>query len=229
MAEKAPIAFADGAHIDIRNSHLTAGFLAGAVIFSSGERQSGSELNLTNSCLSVRTEDGAGLWFGNVIATANLVSTQINIAPGILVVANYSQVTQDFNYFANSTGAAEATIMVSESNLNGDLVAYNGSSINWSLSNHSTWTCTAYSAYRESSFSVSLDATSSWTMTSDTILTNFSNADKSMSNVYSEGFNLYYDSHSISNRWLAGTTKKMHGGGHLKPASQHLHSSHHTH
>lgn len=219
-AQQAPIAFLDGSQIDIHESDLTAGLLAGAVIFSSGARQSGSEISFTNSRLTVLPDEAAGLWFGNVIASASLVRSQINTNSGILVIANCSQVTQDFDYFADSTAAAEATITVSESTLSGDLVAYNGSSISWSLGNYSTWTGKAYSGYGNASFSVSLDASSSWILTGHTVVTEFTDADTTLSNVHSAGYNLYYDSGSAHNSWLKGTTKKINGGGYLKPASR---------
>ncbi|KAJ5946978.1 hypothetical protein N7454_003817 [Penicillium verhagenii] len=216
-AQRAPIAFLDGAQIEILDSDLTAGLLAGTVIFSSGIRESGSSINLTNSRLTVLPEDAAALWFGNVIASASLVNTDIKTASGILVIANHSQVTQDFNYFADSTAAAEATITVSESDLVGDLVAYNGSSISWSLTNYSSWIGSAYSGYGDVSFSVSLDATSTWTLTGDTKVTNFTNIDETLSNIRSHGHDLYYELSSKANRWLNGKSKKMPGGGSLKP------------
>ncbi|KAJ5699150.1 hypothetical protein N7462_001155 [Penicillium macrosclerotiorum] len=220
FAQKAPIAFLDGAQINIHESDLTAGLLAGAVIFSSGTRESGSQINFTNSRIGVLPNDGAGLWFGNVIASAALTRTQINTTSGILVIANYSQVTQDFSYFADSTAPAEVTITISESDLEGDIVAYNGSSISWNLSNHSSWIGRAYSGYGTVSFSVSLDATSSWTLTGHTELTNFSNTDTTLSNVHSSGYNLYYNSSIADNRWLQGTTKRLSGGGFLMPTKQ---------
>ncbi|KAJ5738056.1 hypothetical protein N7493_001211 [Penicillium malachiteum] len=218
-AQKAPIAFIDGAEIDIYDSDLTAGLLAGAVIFSSGTRESGSSISFTDSSITVLPNDAAALWFGNVIASASLTRTQINTTSGILAIANYSQVTQDFTYFADSTASAEATITVSDSHLTGDLVAYNGSSISWSLENYSSWTGCAYSGYGNASFSITLDSTSIWTLTKDTVVKHFKNADTSLNNIHSEGHSLYYDSSATSNKWLQGTTKKMQGGGYLKPAS----------
>ncbi|PWY75208.1 hypothetical protein BO94DRAFT_210104 [Aspergillus sclerotioniger CBS 115572] len=219
-AEKAPIAFLDTAQIDIHDSDLTAGLLAGAVIFSSGTRGSGSEINFTNTRLTVLPDTAAALWFGNVIASSHIASTTINTTSGILVIANHSQVTQDFSYFADSTAAAEATITVSESDMTGDLVAYNGSSISWSLTEYSSLTGTAYSGYGTSFFAVSLDATSTWILTNDTVVNNLMDSDTTLSNVNSAGYPLYYDSSASSNGWLNGTTKKITGGGYVKPATK---------
>jgi hypothetical protein len=108
-----------------------------------------------------------GLWFGNLIAVY-LNNAELNTKLGILVVANSSQITQGFSYYAdysdnNSLQPAEITITITESDLKGDLVAYNGSYISWSLNDYSTWTGAAYSGYKEATFDVSLDATSNWT------------------------------------------------------------------
>lgn len=96
--------------------------------------QSGASLSFENSRLTTTGKEMAELWFGNVIATARLRSTELNPASGILVIVISSQVTQSFDYFAGSEEnasiqPAEVTVSVSESILEGNLVAYNGSSI----------------------------------------------------------------------------------------------------
>lgn len=228
LAENAPTLFMDGIQTaDLRNVDLTAGLLGGTILFSSSDREAGAQINFTDSRLSVKDATGTapGLWFGNTIATARLVNTEINTTSGILVVANYSQVTQDFDYYAgypdnNNLAPAEATVIVQESSLVGDLVAYNGSSISWTLSQYSSWTGTAYSENTGSTdelsvtFGVYLDKTSNWTLTNDTWLTNFTDADSSLGNVYGNGFNIYYDGDSVVNKWLGNKTIALNQGGH---------------
>ncbi|KKY14444.1 hypothetical protein UCRPC4_g06720 [Phaeomoniella chlamydospora] len=220
--ENAPVLFVDGATVSISHSDLTAGLLAGMVTFSSGTRQSGSTINLIDTRLTVLPETAAGLWFGNVIATSTLTGVEINTTSGVLVAANYSQVTQAFDhlagYEANSDlEPAEATLDVYESSLSGDLVAYNGSSISWSLYSYSSWTGAAYSGYGTSYFAVLLDKTSSWTLTADTTLQNFTNSVTNLSNIDSAGYNIYYDSSSSANKWLNNATISLSGGGSISP------------
>jgi hypothetical protein len=141
---------------------------------------------------------------------------------GILVIANASQVTQDFDHFAGTEEnsailPAEVTVVVSESKLAGDLVAYNQSSISWSLTSNSVWTGAAYSGLGDVEFAVSLDQSCSWTLTKDTSLQNFTNADTSMQNIESGGFNILYNASSVANSWLKGSTISLSGGGSLKP------------
>ncbi|KAJ5669839.1 hypothetical protein N7462_010909 [Penicillium macrosclerotiorum] len=106
-----------------------------------------------------------GLWFGNIIAEATLSSTTINKTSGILMVANSSRITPEFAYFAGAEYSryvlpAIVDIAVTESTLAGDLVTYNGSSISWTLGNHSTWTGTAYSKSHNGTVGIPLDASS---------------------------------------------------------------------
>jgi hypothetical protein len=222
-AENAPTLFMDGNQLAVfNNADLTAGLLAGTVMFSSTVRQSNASLSFTNSRLTTTGKEMPGLWFGNVIASASLYATEITTVSGILVAANYSQVTQEFDYFAgyadnNDLAPAIVTISVAESTLKGDLVAYNGSSISWILSNHSSWTGAAYSGYGTAEFAVSLDKTSAWTLTRDTKVQNFTNEDSSMKNVKSGGFTISYNSSSVANKWLKGAMYKLSDGGFVKP------------
>lgn len=224
-AENSPILFMDGEQTaTISDSTLYAGLLAGFVVFSSSERYSGASLSISSSTVELLDEEIPALWFGNVIATAILDDVTITTESGILVVANYSQVTQDFDYYAgysdnNALSPAEAYITVSDSSLVGDLVAYNESLISWSLTDSSSWTGTAYSGYGTYYIGVSLDSTSTWTLTADTCVYNLTDTDTTCSNIESGGYTLTYDKSSSANSWLDEKTISLSGGGSLVPGS----------
>jgi hypothetical protein len=223
-AEKSPALFSDGRQMaTITNCYLTAGLLGGTVMFSSMRRQSGAILNITDSTLITIGNTMPALWFGNVIATAYLYNTVINTKSGILVTSNYSQVTQEFDYYAGYPDnpnllPAIVTINVVECSLYGSLIAYNGSSINWILGQYSTWSGNAYSGYGQSYISVSLDSTSTWSLTGNTALQNITLANNNLTNINSNGYDITYDSTSPANDWLNGTTISLNGGGKLMPA-----------
>ncbi|KAJ0416732.1 hypothetical protein BJY00DRAFT_325989 [Aspergillus carlsbadensis] len=224
--EKAPALFSDGAQKAVLdNVDLTAGLLAGTVMFSSSTRTTGASLSFTNSRLTTLEEDMPALWFGNVIAEASLVATELNTASGILLIANTSQVTQAFDHFAgeeenSSIQPAEVTVTVAESTLQGDIVAYNGSSIAWSLTDHSTWAGSAYlEGSGSASFSISVDSTSTWTLTQDVTVDAFTNADSKNKNIRSKGFNIRYNPSAKKNSWLKSKTVTLPGGGKLRPSS----------
>ncbi|KAL3435987.1 hypothetical protein BDV09DRAFT_203692 [Aspergillus tetrazonus] len=226
LAENAPVLFSDGAQKAVfKNVDFTAGLLAGTVMFSSAERQSGASISFQNSRLTTLKEDMAALWFGNVVASARLVATKIIPASGILVLANASQVTQAFDHFAgveenSSIKPAEVAVSVAESALEGDIVAYNGSSISWNLTEHSSWTGSAYSATGAARFDVSLDETSTWTLTRNVSLHNFANVVPDHGNIRSRGFSIYYNASAAGSKWLKSKTVALPGGGHLRPYPQ---------
>ncbi|KAF9636598.1 hypothetical protein BFW01_g7494 [Lasiodiplodia theobromae] len=227
LAEKAPALFSDGPQIaEFDHVDFTAGLLAGTVMFSSSERQSGAHISFASSKLTVTAADGPALWFGNVIATASIYSTNFTTASGLLLVANSSQVTQEFSYFAGAEEnsailPAQVDVTIEESELTGDVVVYNGSSVTWSLAEHSTWTgkvVLGEGGDVDGTVSVALDGTSKWIVTGDTVLGNFTNEDTSLANVESAGFTVTYDSGEEGNAWLNGATFDLSGGGSLTPA-----------
>lgn len=222
-ASRSPAMFSDGPQTGIwTNCDLTAGLLGGIVMFSSMVKKSGASVTLDHSRLTTLGLDMPALWFGNVVAEAHIISSQLNTTSGILAVANFSQVTQDFDYYASYTdnpklAPADASIFVEESSLKGDLVAYNGSTISIGLSQYSSWTGKAYSGFRTAHFGVSLDKTSTWTLTGDVLLLNLTDADSSLSNIKSQGFNIKYKASAPANKALGGKTFKLQGGGRASP------------
>jgi hypothetical protein len=223
ISEQGPVAFSDGwQKTYLKNCQAEAGLLAGTVLFSSSVRRSGAVLDLEDTKITTKGKDMPGLWFGNVIAEARLKSVELNIPSGILAVANFSQVTQDFDYFGGyadnpSMEPAQVKLAVLESSLSGDLVAYNKSSIAISIKENSNWKGTTRVGYKSASFGVALDYSSKWTLTADTTVLNFTNQDRSNSNIQSGGHNIYYSSSAPANKWLGGKTVKLPGGGKLKP------------
>ncbi|KAH8596559.1 hypothetical protein B0O99DRAFT_509925 [Bisporella sp. PMI_857] len=224
VSENGPVAFSDGPqHIELVNCDAKAGLLGGVAMFSSQGRQSGAVLNLTSTKFTTTREEVPGLWFGNLIVDVYLTDFEISLLSDVLLVANFSQITQDFNFYGGYAEApnlqpAIVTATVAESQLSGDLVAYNGSSISWSLTEHSSWTGKAYSGFGDATFAINLDKTSTWSLTADTTVTNFTNADRTLSNIQSNGFDIYYVADSEANYWLDGTSIDLPGGGSVKPA-----------
>ncbi|KAL2855388.1 hypothetical protein BJY01DRAFT_231700 [Aspergillus pseudoustus] len=225
-ARNSPAMISDNALGDVTgiwtNSDLTAGLLGGMVMISDSQIRNGTTVVLDNTRLTVLGETTPGLWFGNVIATVDVIASTINTSSGILAVANYSYLTQDFNYYAgyddnNNLSPAQATINIQDSDLSGSIVVYNRSSISFNLAHYSNWNGEATIGYGEGYLAVSLDNTSTWALTSNSVLQNFTNADRSLSNIISNGYNITYDAKSTANRVWGGKSYKLHGGGRLSP------------
>ena len=100
----------------------------------------------------------------------------------------------------------------------GDLVAYNSSSISWSLASYSSWTGAAYSGFGNAYFDISLDQTSKWTLTKTTTVQNFTDEDHTLSNINSQGFDIYYNASALLNGYLGGKTVPLVGGGKAIPS-----------
>lgn len=185
----------------------------------------GASLCFRSSHLRVTASSAPALWFGNTIAAVNLYSTKLTTESGLLLVANSSQVTQEFSYFAGAEEnaaiePAEVAVTVQESSLDGDLVVYNGSTVAWDLAAHSVWTGKVVlgdGGDVNGSVSVALDASSKWIVTGDSVVGNFTNEDASLTNVESAGFEVVYDASAEGNAWLNGSTYELTGGGSLRP------------
>ena len=111
------------------------------------------------------------------------------------MVANHSQFTQDFDYYASYLDNSNLFLAGGFKKGRGvhscgRLVAYNSSSISWSLSSHSSWTGAAYSGIGQAYFDVILNRTSSWTLTKTTSLQNFTDEDKTLESIKSQGFDI---------------------------------------
>lgn len=220
LSENAPVVFMDGPqNATLVDCQGTAGLLGGLVIFSSQARTSGSQIKLIDSKI-MTLGSVPGLWFGNVIANVFIKNTEIITPTNVLIVANYSQITQDFNVYggySDNPGMSPAQVYaeVEESSLTGDLVAYNGSLISFALDSHSTWTGAAYTAAGIGSVDVALSADSTWTLTNTSTIQNLTSADVSLSNINSGGFQLYYNA-SLSTS-LGGKVIPLAGGGAATP------------
>ena len=226
ISEQGPVVFMDGAqNVTLSNVDATAGLLGGLVIFSSETRTSGANIDIRSSQITTNGSTVPGLWFGNTIVDVYLEDVQVATDSGVLVVANYSQVTQDFDYYASyednaDLSPAEVYITVAESTLAGDLVPYNESVISWALTEYSSWAGASYSGYGSAYVDVSLDATSNWTLTATSYVSNLTDADDTLGNIDSAGFTLYYDASASLNSWLGNQTLSLTGGGSITPGVQ---------
>lgn len=226
LTENAPVAFMDGTqNLSLTNCDCTAGLLGGLMIFSSSERMSGSSIKIRDSKISTTGSTMPALWFGNVIANVDLYAAELETVSGVLVVANYSQITQDFDYYADYSdnsdlSPAEVYLTVSESTLTGDLVAYNQSYISWNLTEYSSWTGAAYSGYGTAYTDVALDVSSNWTLTANSYVQNLTDTDETVTNIISNGYTLYYNPNALLNGWLANKTFTLAGGGSITPGTE---------
>ena len=225
-ADKSPAFFSIGdAHGSCTNCELEAGLLAGLVIFGLSEGAGVNLFHLDHTKVTITDETAPALWFGGITAEVYLRHTEFVTESNILAVANYSTITQEFNFYAGydddptAISAAHAQVYVEHSTLTGDLIAYNGSTLGLHFTDHSYWTGKGSIGYGVAQLGVSLDASSTWNVTGNTSLQNLTNADTTFSNVISNGFSVEYNSSAPANSALRGKTIKLQGGGKVSPIS----------
>lgn len=220
-AANAPALFHLSGHAIAKNSDLTASLLGGVVFFGI-EKSESLSLTLEDTKLAVRHKEAPALWFGNTIGQATVVRSQLITESGILVVANYSTITQEFNFYAGASesttlNTADARITIDDSVVKGDIVAYNGSTIGFSLVNNAYWTGKTRTDGRSAQLGVSLDSSSTWDMTGNVELYNFTNSDLKFKNIASNGFTISYDPDAPGSKALKKKTYWLPGGGKVKP------------
>jgi hypothetical protein len=114
---------------------------------------------------------------------------------------------------------AEVTLSVTESPITGDLIAYNGSTINIKFSQFSSWAGAARWGYGTAYVDVSLDQSSNWTLTGDSKVNVLRDSNTHLTNIFSQGHSISYNSSAKGNSWLDHRTIRLSGGGLLKPMS----------
>ncbi|KAJ5389287.1 uncharacterized protein N7496_000355 [Penicillium cataractarum] len=226
-AERSPAFFTIGGAVgSCTNCELTAGLLAGLVIFGLDKSSGVNYFSLDHTKLTITDETAPALWFGGVVGEVYVRHTELVTSSGILAVANYSTITQEFNFYAgyyddpSAVNTADGRVFVEDSTLTGDLVAFNGSTLGLHLTDNSFWTGKGYIGYGSADLGVVLDASSVWNLTGDTALLNLTNAVTTFSNIRSNGFSITYNASAPANRPLRSRTFKLEGGGTVSPMSR---------
>ncbi|KAJ5547320.1 hypothetical protein N7494_004905 [Penicillium frequentans] len=226
-ADRSPAFFTIGGAVgSCTNCELTAGLLAGLIIFSLGKSSGVNYFYLDHSRIVVNHETAPALWFGSVVGEVYVRHTEFVTNSGLLAIANYSTITQEFDFYGgyvdnpSAISTADGRVYVEDSTLNGDLVAYNGSTLGLHLSDNSFWTGKGYIGYGNAELGVALDASSIWNVTGNTALLNLTNADGTFSNVRGNGFSITYNESAPANRPLRGRTFKLKGGGTVSPIAK---------
>ncbi len=146
----------------------------------------------------------------NTDASIYLENTVLNYGSGILI--NISGNTGEWGKSGSNGG--DLTFTSLNQVLSGNIYVDKISTATLSLSS-TALTSAINSANTAKSVSLTLSADSTWSLSGNSYLTVFSDADTSLSNIQSNGYNIYYK--SSSNSWLNGATITLNGGGKLIP------------
>lgn len=81
----------------------------------------------------------------------------------------------------------------------------------------SVWFASPYFIANINRIDLKLSKDSSFTLSDDNYVNSIADEDSSLSNITSNGHNIYYNSDDSANSWLGGKTVKLSGGGELIP------------
>lgn len=109
------------------------------------------------------------------------------------------------------------TLATAKQSWSGNVVADKTSTVMVSLQDGAVWTGTMNGTAEAEKADVNLDRSSQWILTGPSHVTVLSDADRSLQNIRSGGYDLYYDRQAAGNDWLHGRTLDLPGGGQLLP------------
>lgn len=110
---------------------------------------------------------------------------------------------------------ANVELILTDQEVIGQILCDNQSTCKVQLSKQTIWTGTINAKQTSKFAGVSLDETAQWILTSHVYLNAFSNEKADLSNINSQGFNIYYDKSNPANAWLNGETRALKEGGKL--------------
>jgi VCBS repeat-containing protein len=168
-----------------------------------------SLFNMTNGSLTGFTD--TLICGNNTNAIINLTNVNIVNAPKILFKMTSDEIVGNRNY---------GRIVLRNQSISGEVISDSISSCSILLEQGSIWTGTANTEKISKEMSVKLDSSSKWNVTGDSYLEILIDYDLSMSNINSNGFNIYYNQFASENAWINGKTITLNGGGKLIPIKE---------
>lgn len=201
--------------ITITDSDLTGAGKNGVMLYqsTSGDAAVGtSVLNVTDSTIKT-TSTGAMFYITNTDAQIILKNSELDFSSGILVEAAGNSTN---NWGTPGSNGGNLTLKASNQTLKGDVTCDSISSVVMTLNKKAVYTGAVDTA-DTGDVSVALVKTAKWNLTADSYVTSLTDKDTKLSNINSNGYNIYYDATNTANSWLNGATYALTGGGSLQP------------
>ncbi|MGN0945549.1 MAG: hypothetical protein ACI4N8_03565 [Megasphaera sp.] len=215
VAKGSEIACVEGKNsIIVDNDVLTGCVSHGVMLYQSFSGDAGTgtaSFTARNSTLR-NYSDGAMFYVTNTKAVANLSNTVIESTKN----PNLIEVTSD-RWGNKGSNGGDFDFTASQQALQGNIVANSISIVSIHLTDHSTWSGAMNPKHTAKTASLSLDATSVWDVTGKSYVSALTDDDRTMSNIHSNGYTIYYDKNNEANAWLHGKTITLKDGGKVKP------------
>lgn len=120
-------------------------------------------------------------------------------------------------YGESGKNGANVNLTLSKENIFGNIIVDGGSSLDLKLKNASYFLGAINNNETDAQISVDLEVDSTWDMNGDSKVDIINPTQKTLININSNGYTLYYDARDKANSWLRGEEKVLKGNGRLKP------------
>lgn len=192
----------------------------GVMIYQSmsGDANNGTgTFTAKNSTLTIakdsKTYASAPMFFvTNTDGVINLTGTMLNFGSDILVKASGNE----DGWGKVGANGANLQFNASKQILKGNVVCDNISTIDMKLQEGTNFTG-AVDNENTGTVTVALDSNAKWNVTAHSYVSVFIDEDETLTNITSNGYNIYYDADNEANAWLEGQTIILAGGGMLMP------------
>ena len=162
---------------------------------------------------TLTSENGPLFYSNNTRAVINLKNAKLVNPSGILIKASAG----DWGN-AGSNGA-DVTFTAESENMSGSIICDSISTVNLIFKNATTLKGAINTEHTSKSAALTLDDTSTWEVSGKSYMTSLTDTNNALTNIHSNGYNIYYDAANIVNNWLKGQTYDLTGSGKLTPVS----------
>lgn len=213
-AVSAEAAIINGANsITLTDTNLTSNKKNGVTIYRtfSPDTENGiAKLSIAGG--SIKANTGAMFYVTNTQAEITLNKTSLSAKSGTILNS-----TTDI-WGKKGANGGNATLIVSNMNLVGNILCDSSSSVKLVLKNKVPFKGMINHFNKGKLVSVFLDSGSTWTVTGNSYVSAFSDANAKLTNIIANGQTIFYDRSNPANDWLKGRAIKLKGGGRLRPA-----------
>jgi hypothetical protein len=197
--------------ITLNNVTLSGAKKRGVMLYQSfsGDAETGtSNFKMTGGSLTAL--EGPLFYVTNTDSIVELNGAELKQSSGVLLSASAD------SWGTSGSKGGKVSFTASAETLNGNILCDAVSSISLFIKG-GTALSSSVDAANSGTVAVSLDKASNWTVSAASHVSAFTDEDTSLSNIQSNGNNIYYDASNSANAWLGAKTIALSGGGQLMP------------
>lgn len=213
-AAESEIAFLEGNNdLTLDAVNLTGGKKYGILLYGSLSKDTvpgTAVLAVRNSTLTSTAPEGL-FYVTNTKAAASLENCVLNFKGENAIRVEAGP------WGTPGVNGADFTLSLIKQKLNGNIMVDKLSTLMLNLGQGADWSGRIEYAGPVSRVDVNMNTLSRWSLGGDVHLDAFDDADLKLSNIESNGYNIYYNPKNKANKWLEGRAYRLMGGGKLAP------------